>query len=533
VNIQEIIAEIMEHLRGMRRYRWWGIGVAWVISIAGCFAIYAMEDVYEASAKVYVDTQSLVGPVFEGLALRDNVSAQVEAVSRALLTRPNLEKVARKTDLDLRADSAEEMEILITDLQKEVDVIGNRERNVFDIAFTDPDRAKAKAVVAAIVEAFVEDSLQGQGDDATMAERALEAELQDHEDRLLSAESAVAEFKKQNLGYMPDDRGDYYVRLQAASQAVGITEEKIKVMQERRSELRRQIEGEVPVFGIMSFGPGQSAVQGCSHQDSVAQLEADLAELQVEFTPKHPRIISLRATISELEEECVVEQEAAMAAGVRPQSGSDQPLEANPVYQNLRIELSDTEVELASLRAQLATQRAQEARLREDVDNIAEVELNLKKLNRDYDVVQDRYQELLKRWETLRSKQRLDPVTDTVQFRTLEPPFASIDPVGPNRPLLLAGLLVIAVGAGTVVTFLLNQLKPVFYTRRAVRNFSGLPLLGSVSLLMSPQEQHSKRMWALGWVAACLALILFTGVAMVFEDSGAAVVRRLLGGYSV
>ena len=529
MNIQEIIAEIMEHLRGMRRYRWWGIGVAWVISIAGCLAIYAMEDVYEASAKVYVDTQSLVGPVFEGLALRDNVSAQVEAVSRALLTRPNLEKVARKTDLDLRADSADEMEILITDLQEEVNVIGNRERNVFDIAFTDPDRAKAKAVVTAIVDAFVEESLQGQGDDATMAERALEAELRDHEERLLSAESAVAEFKKQNLGYMPDDRGDYYVRLQAASQAVGITEEKIKVMQERRNELRRQIEGEVPVFGIM----GQSAVQGCSHQDSVAQLEADLAALQVEFTPKHPRIISLQERISALEEECVVEQEAAMAAGVRPQSGSDQPLELNPVYQNLRIELSDTEVELASLRAQLATQRAQEIRLREDVDKIAEVEMNLKKLNRDYDVVQDRYQELLKRWETLRSKQRLDPVTDTVQFRTLEPPFASIDPVAPNRPLLLAGLLVIALGAGTVFTFLLNQLKPVFYTRGAVRKFSGLPVLGSVSLLMSPEEQHSKRIRAMGWVAACFTLILFTGVAMMFEDNGAAVVRRLLGGYSV
>jgi polysaccharide chain length determinant protein (PEP-CTERM system associated) len=324
----------------------------------------------------------------------------------------------------------------------------------------------------------------------------------------------------------------YYFIL-SASLAVGITEEKIKVMQERRNELRRQIEGEVPVFGIMSLGPGQSVVQGCSHQDNVAQLEADLAALQVEFTPKHPRIISLRETIAALEAECAVEQEAAIAAGVRPQSGSDQPLEANPVYQNLRIELSDTEVELASLRAQLATQRAQETRLREDVDKIAEVELNLKKLNRDYDVVQDRYQELLKRWETLRSKQRLDPVTDTVQFRTLEPPFASLDPVAPNRPLLLAGLLVVAFGAGLTVTFLLNQLKPVFYTRGAVRKFSGLPVLGSVSLLMSPEQEHSKRVWAMGWVAACLTLILFTGVAMVFEDNGAAVVRRLLGGYSV
>jgi hypothetical protein len=98
---------------------------------------------------------------------------------------------------------------------------------------------------------------------------------------------------------------------------------------------------------------------------------------------------------------------------------------------------------------------------------------------------------------------------------------------------LLAGLLVIAFGAGLAVTFVLNQLKPVFYTRGAVRKFSGLPVLGSVSLLMSPEQEHSKRVWAMGWVAACLTLILFTGVAMVFEDNGAAVVRRLLGGYSV
>jgi polysaccharide chain length determinant protein (PEP-CTERM system associated) len=533
VTIQEIIAEIMEHLRGMRRYRWWGIGVAWAISVVGWFSIYAMDDVYQANAKVYVDTQSLVGPVFEGLAIRDNVSAQVEAVSRALLTRPNLEKVARKTDLDLRANSEEEMELLVTELQKDVEVIGNRERNVFDIAFTDPDREKAKSVVAAIVDAFVEESLKDQGDDATMAGRALSAEIEDHEERLLSAESAVAEFKKQNLGYMPDDRGDYYARLQDSILAVGITQEKIKVMEGRRNELRRQIEGEVPVFGIMSTGLGQSSVQGCSHQDKVVQLESDLAELQVEFTSKHPRIISLQETIAALEEECVVERESAKAAGVQPQMESNQPLEANPVYQNLRIELSNTEVELASLRAQLATERAQVARLREDVDKIGQVELNLKKLNRDYGVIQIRYQELIKRWETVRSKQRLDPVTDLVQFRTLEPPFASTDPVGPNRPLLLAGLLIVAAGAGTAVAFILNQFKPVFYTRRAVRKFIGIPVLGSVSLLMSPEEQYLKRKWALGWVVACVTLVALTGIAMIFEHTGAAVVRQLLGGYSV
>jgi len=529
LSIQEIIAEVFEHLRGMWRYRWWAAGVAWLIALVGWFHVYSMPDEYAASAKVYVDTKSLMGPVFEGLALTDNVGAQVEAVSRALLTRPNLESVARETDLDLRANTPEQMENLITGLQDRIQVSGNRERNVFDISFTDVDRRKAQEVVAAIVDAFVENSLEGQGDDAAMTERAIEAEIQDHEERLLKAESDLAQFKKENLGYMPDDRGDYYTRLQQAITNVDNTEEQIRLLTERRDELQRQIEGEEPVFGIMSSLPGQSGV-GCSQQGQIAQLRGQLSTLQVNFTDKHPRIVSLQETIAALKEECTAEREAAIAAGVRPSAPADQSLETNPVYQNLRIQLSDAEVELASLRAQLANYRNEVASLRRDVDKIAEVETNLKKLNRDYGVVQDRYQELLKRRETLRSKQRLDPMTDTVQFRTLEPPFASTEPVGPLRPLFLLAVLVVGVGAGGALAFGLNQLNPVFFTRRSVKKIAGLPVLGSVSLLLSPQEARKRRRRALVWAGSYGMLMVATGLAIVFESQGAALLRQMLGG---
>ena len=529
MNIQEIISEILEHLRGMWRYRWWAAGVAWLIAVFGWFYVYSMPDEYAASAKVYVDTKSLMGPVFEGLALSDNVSAQVEAVSRALLTRPNLETVARETDLDLRADTPDEMEELITGLQKRIQVSGNRDQNVFDISFRDVNRRKAQDVVAAIVDAFVENSLEGQGDDAEMTGRAIEAEIQDHEERLLRAESALAEFKKDNLGYMPDDRGDYYTRLQQALANVSTTEEQVRVLEERRDELERQIAGEEPVFGIMSSLPGQSGV-GCSQQGQIAQLEGQLSTLQMEFTDKHPRIVSLKETIATLKEACTAEREAAIEAGVRPTMPADQALETNPVYQNLRIQLSDAEVELASLRAQLRTYRNDVASLRRDVDKIAEVEANLKKLNRDYGVVQDRYQELLKRRETLRSKQRLDPMTDTVQFRTLEPPFAAMDPVGPMRPLFLVAFLFVGVGAGVAVAFGLNQLNPVFFTRRSVRKVAGLPVLGSVSLLLSPQQAKKRRRRALVWVGSYAMLLGVTGLAIVFESQGAALLRQMLGG---
>src|SRR5690606_10724957 len=139
-----------------------------------------------------VDTKSLMRPIFEGLAIADNVTAQVEAVSRALLTRPNLEAVARRTDLDLRVDSPKELELLITRLQERIQVEANREQNVFSISYEDPDREKAREVVAAIVDEFVESSLKGQGDDAEMTARALDAEIREHESRLQKAEADLA-----------------------------------------------------------------------------------------------------------------------------------------------------------------------------------------------------------------------------------------------------------------------------------------------------------------------------------------------------
>ena len=530
VNVQELIAQALEYARGMWRYRWWAAGCAWGVSMLGWFYVYSLPDIYSASARVYVDTKSLMGPIFEGIAISDNMTAQVEAVSRALLTRPHIEAVARRTDLDLRVDTPEQMERLITSLQQRIQVQGNREHNVFSISYDDPNREKAREVVAAIVDAFVESSLQGQGDDAEMTGRALDAEIRDHEGRLEKAERDLAQFKKDNLGYMPDDRGDYYSRLQLALNAVTQTEAQVRQVRQRRDELRRQIEGEEPVFGIMSSMPAGPASVGCSQQGQIAQLQTDLARLRVDFTDKHPSIVSLKEIIAQLEEACGKEREAAAAAGVPAQVSPDQPLQANPVYQNLRIQLSNAEVELAGLEAQLNTHRADVARLRKDVDKIAEVEANLKQLNRDYGVIQSRYQQLLERREKLESKERLDPVTDAVQFRTLEPPFAGLEPVGPNRPLLLAMVMFFAIGSGGALAFGLNQLKPVFFTRRSLQRIGGLPVLGSVSLLLSPKQIRRRRRGAYIWVASYASLLVITALVMVFEAPGAAMLRSLTGG---
>lgn len=525
MNVQKVRDEITKHARGMWRFRWLALAVAWVVFMIGWFAVYSLPDQYSASAKVYVDTDSLMDPVFKDIALPNNLDAQIEAVGRALLTRPNLEAVATKTDLHLQAKSDEEMEGLITNLQDKIRVRGNNRSNVFDIEFQYADREKARDVVSALVDAFVENSLQEQGDDAQVTLQAVEAEIEQHNARLVEAEDRLAAFKKENVGYMPNDRGDYYSRLQTALADLDTTQSRIRALSERRAELARQLQAESNVLDELASSGNLAA--NCSQQSQIAELQTTLAALQVDFTDKHPRIVTLRENIAMLKERCSEEAAAARAAGIRHGAGGDGSTESNSLYDNLRMMQADADVELATLRAQQSEQQREVDSLRANVDKIADVEKNLKQLNRDYEVVQDRYQLLISRRENLRSKLRLDPVKD-ISFRILEPPFAANSPAGPPRPLFLAAVFVFAIGLGGAVALGLSEMNPVFYTSREITRSVGLPVLGSVSMLLNDKQAQARRRRNLLLAGGYAGLILLTAAAMVFHAEGANLLQDLL-----
>ena len=524
-NLQQLFAQVVEHVRGMWRYRWWAVGVAWLLAVAGQTVVYSIPNVYRASAKVFVDTHSMLGPLMKGLAVDTNTMNEAQLVSTAVLTRPNLEKVAYKTDLALRAHTPEELETLISGLQRQIRVVtgGN---NVFTIEYEEQSREKARDVVAAVVDAFIEGTLGNEGSDAEVTERAVANEVEVHEQRLQEAEERLAHFKQDNLGFMPGQAGDYYTRLQAAMSNVAGTEEKLRQLADKRDELQRQIGGEAPVFGIMA-APEAGMAAGCTRGTQVAQLRTQLAALRLDFTEKHPRVVSLAEQLSLLEKECQAEAQRT-AASPSALQGANSPLDLNPVFQQLRIQLSTAQVDLAEFKSRHAAEQEQVAQLRRDVDKITEVEAQLKQLNRDYDVVQARHQELIRRWEDLQAKKRLDPVTDKNSFRRLEPPFAKATPVAPNRPLLLAGVLIIALGAGAALAFALNQMNLVFFTNEGLVSGITFPVLGSISMMLTPEQTARRRKEAVGWIAAVVLLVVSTAAVMVFAQ--APLLRALLPG---
>ena len=123
--MHEQFVQFHSQLRMIIHHRWLAAISATLICILGWVVVIALPNQFEVTTKIFLDTRSMLRPLLKGLAVDSYAPEQTALMMRrTLLTRPNLEEVVRKTDLDIQADTPEELEIIIDDLRKKVQVSG-------------------------------------------------------------------------------------------------------------------------------------------------------------------------------------------------------------------------------------------------------------------------------------------------------------------------------------------------------------------------------------------------------------------------
>ena len=138
------------------------------------------------------------------------------------------------------------------------------------------------------------------------------------------------------------------------------------------------------------------------------------------YTEKHPEVIAVRDTITELKGASRKSSIASQAGG-RPTGVLSQSLKSNPVYQAIQAELNKTDVAVAEMRQDLAQRSQRVAQLKKMVDTVPEVEAELARLNRDYEITRTRYRELVERRETAKLSESAER-QGSVKFQIIDPP---------------------------------------------------------------------------------------------------------------
>jgi hypothetical protein len=161
------------------------------------------------------------------------------------------------------------------------------------------------------------------------------------------------------------------------------------------------------------------------------------------------------------------------------------------------------------------------------LDTAPEVEAEYARLMRDYDVTRAQYNELVSRLDRARISEEAEQ-TGVIRFEIIDPPNASVQPVAPDRPRLLALVLAVALAAGAGLAFVLHQLKPVFSSTAVLGDITGLPVIGAVSRTWRERYRAVRRQEMLKTALSAACLLLIFATVMLTADRAVRVIQGLL-----
>lgn len=508
--MHEILAQIYGYVWGAWRFRWPGLALAWILALAGWAFVWTLPPGdFKATARLHVDSSSLLRPLLGGLAIQPNMEQRVEMMSRTLLSRPNLEKLIRMSDLDLNTKTEKDEEVMINSVKRSLRLSGSaRNQSLYSISFQHKDRDVAKRVVQSLITIFIENALGDKRRDSSGAQAFIDQQIAEYELRLSEAEARRVDFRQRNMGRLPGEAGGYYKRLEAAKSELKSTQLQLSELKNRREELNKQAKGEKPMTFSGTFGNSQTL----SPIDRRIQMfQEQLDRLSLNYTDLHPEMVQIRLKIEALEEEKRAAYEAVEGGDTSAAS-----LGSNPVYQNIRSMLTETDGRIAELEVRVKEYSKRVKDLEDVVNNIPDIELELKQLDRDYSVIAGQHQALLKRRETALLSEKVEKNTDDVKFSVIDPPFVPLEPMQPPKLLYNSGILVISLLAGLALSLLITLIRPVYMDGRSLGNSLGLPVLGTITRIPSPEGARASIRKAIIFGASTGSLLLvFVGVNIV------------------
>lgn len=504
-------------LYAMWRKRWYGLAAAWAICLAGWIAVALIPNQYRSEARVFVRYNALL-PSQLGLDKGGNALQQIDVVRRTLTSRPNLEKVLRRTDLDLTGVEGAEMDALTQRLAANITVEPQGREFLYVLSYTAKDAslssdqraAFAQRVVQNLIDIFVEDNVASDRDNLNQAIRFLDEQIAQRERQLEEAEARRAAFEQRYFDQLPGE-GDVRTRLNQARTEISRVEQEYVQARSSLGALQAQLAStpptiDAPLFNVPGGRDGAAFGTGTRFDPTTARGRIEALERQISdaisrgYTDRHPDIVSAREQIDRLRPQAAAEP---LPPGAVPGRAAAQ---ANPVYVNLRSLLFQKQSEVAAHEARLAQLRGAVNDLSAKQTAQPEIVAEQTRLNRDYQVLRAAYENLLESREQIRLRADVSSQTDEVQFRTVDPPTLPAAPIAPNRSLLNTVVLLAGLGAGLAVAFLASQLHPTYITEDRLAEDTGLPVLGSVAEVEQPEARAESRKWVRVFAALGLGL---------------------------
>ena len=347
--MQEQLAEILSYVKGVISHKWIIILIAWIISVTGWGYVYHMPDKYTSEARVHVDTRTMLRPLLKGMAIQADVRGLIAIMQKLMFTQNNLVKVAELAGIEGDYSTENGKFEIAKNLKEDVGISGGQDE-IFSITYESTSPVMAQKVVQAFLSVYSEQTQQSTLSDVDSAQRFIEEQVQEYEQRLRNAEKAKENFKKANLGLLPGQGENQVSKIQSIQANVEQIEMTISEMFARKKVLQSQLDEAIESED--EWGLTDTLGQGSEEDSRITSLKQEKDELLIKYTLNHPYVKAIDSTIKELEQR-LAEKESPV--------NDDPGLEAmsNPYVQSIKAQINQVDAEIATLQTRSESYKKQ------------------------------------------------------------------------------------------------------------------------------------------------------------------------------
>ena len=432
---------------------------------------------YRAETLLLVEDQKVINPLIQGLAVSTPVAERMRTLREELLSWTSLNRLVHELHMDRQARDPVTFERLIKRLQREIQV-RMRGPDLLIVAYEDRSPKLAQTLVNTITTIYMDRNVESQSAEAKTAITFLESEMAVYKKKLEDSERALRDFKELYVTQMPVatelNQQIIDLEVQLARMLVEDTDAHPTVLATTRqiAALKRKRNDEIKQVITTALARGQDPALS---QDLIAALDATATPT----TPQDPRVQTAKEAYQGWVDRLDSLARAPSAQTAAPQV---QVVATTSSPENKSLEfIGPGTISSISLGPR--------------------EEQQLARLRRDYEVQSRTYQEMQQRAERAKITQRLGDSDEGTKFKILEPARLPLRPVRPNLLKLFVFSLVIGVFVGAGAAFVAEYLDQSFQSAEDLQATVALPVLGSISTIVTEQDLEARRQRRQQWVS--------------------------------
>ncbi|HWP45696.1 MAG TPA: GNVR domain-containing protein [Candidatus Limnocylindrales bacterium] len=501
---------------------------------------FFIPEAYQTSMTILIERDSIINPLTRGLATTSEMQERLRTIRQGILSRPIIEKVIKKLDLDKEVHTPEELDALIKKIQKHLD-INIRGSDLFTVSYTGSDPVMVKQLIDTLTTLYIEENISAKRSDTYQAFDFINEQLQIYKKKLEESEKTLREFKEANLkdlqyrtsvtSVTQSEGGSKEVQVNSGPVVGGLlgggaqnanlakleqyqnslneVEMSLKPLYTKLETLKKQLAMEDPVI----ITPSTSASPAISDpaQIRLKELENELATLLTKYKDQHPDVIRVRSEIEEVKKQ---------VRNTRPDKSPTinwSTAQFNPVYQNLSQEISKTELEINTLERRRDDLQKKIEEYNVKVKTIPTIEQEYIRLTRDYKVNEDIYQMLLRRLEEARISKELEVKEKGTTFKIIEPAVVPLKPSSPSQLLVILMGLIGGLGTGLGAIVLTEVTYRPFNDQKEAESYLGVPVLATIPRILTDEDIRWKKRSYRIMAMLCSLYILLTGTAIAWQ----------------